>query len=427
MPGRNPFLIAKEYVQSGELPQVRKNALTALAALDGPESRALISEVALTESDPEVRERVQAEIASMPVEQARQVLKPALDDLNVPERCRRAYALLGELRNRGMSFDFPNLPVATRLRLAKSMRDHLYPKRGLKFHFRTVRGVLAGTFLAWLAVLVFCIRAFDIHLETGSTLGYLILSCSLAAGIAVGATALTSPVRFYADIKGGGLLDMAMAALVGLGLSFAAALIRLLQWQQWPPDFSLLLFSAPLAAAGVRAGTLSAFGWAKSGWRNGLIQMAVGGSCGVAIYDLALMVSGKTGDYFLAVAWMMIVPSSYGLAAAFAWIDSRSAAFPVAPRYARAAALGLTLVTAVFTLLPLVHLPAADIKVEDPLAQAERRIDLRQVPASISFKPAYPSYLIYEVLVDGKPENSYQPSLSYQLLRSDTKKEIQPL
>ena len=135
MPGRNPFLIAKEYLQANESPRCA-DALTALAALGDPQSRAVLAEAATTEDVAEVRSRAQAEIASMPADDAQEVLKLVLEGLSVPERQRGVYALLSELRNRGMSFDFPDLSLLTRLKLAKALRDYLNPRRAVKFHFR---------------------------------------------------------------------------------------------------------------------------------------------------------------------------------------------------------------------------------------------------------------------------------------------------
>src|SRR5215831_18967944 len=127
MLGPKPFLIANEYLQPGEPQQVRKNAVTALAALGDSESREVLAHNAVTESDPEVRQWVQSEIVKMPREASQQVLALVLRELEVPEKQRSAYLLLGELGNKALSFAFPPLPLSTRLRLAKTMRDSLYP------------------------------------------------------------------------------------------------------------------------------------------------------------------------------------------------------------------------------------------------------------------------------------------------------------
>jgi len=384
MPGRNPFLVAKEYLQTGELPQVRKNALTALAALDDEDSRTLLVDVALTESDLEVREKAVEEIASMPPESIRGVLKLVVNELKVPERARGAYALLGTLRNRGINFEFPRLPVAQRVRLAKSLRDYLSPRRGVKFHFRTLGGVLVGVFMTWLAMIIYCYGALDADLEVGPLVGYLFLVWILTMGIAAASTLFTSPARFYADLKGGALLDIAMAAAVSLGISGVAVMISLLGGRKglgWQPQYMLLL-SAPLVAAGVRVGTLTAFGWARNKGLNRLIQVLVGGSCGLAIYNLSLMASGYAGDAFLGQAWAIIVLCSYGLAAAFSWIDSGSLALPLSSLSGTVAS-GLTLLTLLFVLFIVIPLPRSkgnDSDLGEFSAPVTKSVDLRHVP-----------------------------------------------
>src|SRR5437763_4284889 len=101
---RNPLMIVKEYLQPNEPAQVRKNALTALAVLNVPESWAAITQVALDEPLADVRERAESEIVAVPPDLASQTMEPVIQDLSSPQRQRYAYALLGRLRNRGMSF-----------------------------------------------------------------------------------------------------------------------------------------------------------------------------------------------------------------------------------------------------------------------------------------------------------------------------------
>jgi HEAT repeat protein len=95
-------LIAKEYLSLAEPVQVRKNAVTALAALDDEESRALLAEMAVTDASPEVKQKARDEIVAMPEESSQQILQLVLRDLETEERQRTAYVLLGELSNKGL-------------------------------------------------------------------------------------------------------------------------------------------------------------------------------------------------------------------------------------------------------------------------------------------------------------------------------------
>jgi hypothetical protein len=383
---RSPVLIAKEYVQASEPAQVRKNALTALAQLGDPDGWAVLTEVALTDLDVSVRDQAEEELSRMSPESAAQAMEPVLASLDVQSTRGNAYVLLGRLRNRGMTFRVPPKTFAVRLSLAKAMRDHLYPKRGFRFHFRTVKGITTGTFLAWLATVVFCAALLDIHLEPVSTLGYLFMGWLLALALGITATVYTSPARCYADIKGGALLDMLVAASVGFALSLG---IVLLIWVMVGRGLVqenyqyVLLLSGPLAAAAVRFGTLSVFGMTRKPWLNRLVQLAVGGTCGIAVFDLALL-GGDGSDELLTGVWTMMLIASYGLAAAFAWIDSRSLLLPVVSRHVRA--MGL-LVASIGLLFPLsLLIPPLMAETDLGAVGISKEFPVQRLPASVKFQ-----------------------------------------
>src|SRR5262245_32688783 len=199
MAQRNPVLIAKEYVQPTEPPNVRRNALAALAALNVPESWAVLAETALTDKDETVRDQAEDELSHLAAASARNAIEPVLAMLEDADRGRKAYALLGRLRNRGMEFRLPRLGLLQRLKLAKAMRSDLYPKPGFRFHMRTVKGVTSGIALAWIATVIFCVALLDIHLELPSAIAYLFMGWIIAIPLAMIATIYTSPARYYAD------------------------------------------------------------------------------------------------------------------------------------------------------------------------------------------------------------------------------------
>ena len=141
---RKPLLIIKEYLEPNEPPQVRKNALSALAALGDAESLTMLAQIALNEPEPQLRDRAEAEISSLAPSTGLQAIQPLLHELKGPE----TYALLGRLRNRGMTVRLPRMGIVKRLRLAKSLRNLLYPKRGFLFYFRTMKGMSLGVLVA---------------------------------------------------------------------------------------------------------------------------------------------------------------------------------------------------------------------------------------------------------------------------------------
>lgn len=394
---RDPFLIVKEYTQATEPPQVRKNSVTALAILvDDARSRALLAELALTDSDNDVRDQVEAEIAALPSEPARLVLEPVLDDLKHPEKRRAAYALLGQLRNRGVSFLFPPLSLVNRLRLAISMRDRVYPRRGFGFHVRTLKGVALGLVLAWLMTMIFCVGLVGLHFELWSTIGYALVALLISSFLASASTYFSSPARLYADAGGGAMLDMAMAGLV----AFCSVAIILLLSLLAPNDQSsapklIALVIIPLTTAVVRAGTLSVFGITRSGRLNRLLQTVVGGSCGLGFLNLALMLTDTTDNLFLARTWMLVVLIAYGLAGGFAAIDSKSSLMPVAPAYARWLGLSLPVLLVASILFSLKGLPRATDIEAGAMAFGKKSFPIHQVPVTIRFQIPPSSLTVY--------------------------------
>jgi hypothetical protein len=395
MPPRNPLLIVKEYLEPGEPPQVRKNALTALAALGGPESLAILVESALNDEDAQVRERAEAEIASLPASEVAQALQPVLDALKESNRQRDAYALLGRLRNRGVSFRFPGLGIWTRLRLAKWVRISAYPKRGFRFHFRTLKGMSAGMLLAVSALLFYLGWMLDVSLSQdfiGGVLGVYIVVWVLALPVVMIATAFTSPPRYHADITFAALLDMLMAALS----SVVFATLLILAWiadQKENPSVrgapTVVLCTVPLAAAAVRGGTLAAFGIFRQKWTNYLTQIVAGGLCGTAVYELAAIAYGKTGNYALSLGWMWTLVAGFGLAGGYAAIDKEARPRPIVSRGARIPAGILAAVALCIGLAALVRPPEPKINTQQ-ITQFPRTFALLNVPATIAFETELP-------------------------------------
>jgi hypothetical protein len=382
---RNPFLIVKEYLQPSEPAQVRKNALTALAVLEDPDSLALLADVALVETDPEVRDKAEAEIVALPPQSAAAALQPALNDLTRPGREQNAYGLLGRLRNRGIHFKFPGLSLLTRLRLAGSMRNQLYPQRGFMFWFRTFWGVTTGALFAWALVIVLATGPYDLHMEGTSVVGYLLAGWGIGLIVSIAATTHTIPARYHADPTGGALFDMVRAAVLALPLAAWAAF----QFKTGVPEDNHtmpLFFLVPAGAAAVRTGTLAAFGVLRGGIQNRVLQVAVGGMCGTAVYEWGAIAAGRIGDPLYGSSWLLVMIVSFALAGAYAWIDSRSSCKPVTVPAIRWLSLVFTAAGVGALLLPLIRLPHErhDFgKVAPPWAQS---VEIRHLPTEIVFQ-----------------------------------------
>ena len=101
-------------------------------------------------------------------------------------------------------------------------------------------------------------------------------------------------------------------------------------------------------------GTLAAFGLSSRKWLNCIFQSVVGGTFGVAVYELLIINTQKNQADFYPSVWLWMVIASYGLAAAFANIDAESQPRPVMPSVLTAAALLVVLSCAVFNLAYMV-------------------------------------------------------------------------
>jgi hypothetical protein len=389
MAQRNPVLIARQYVQLTEPPSVRKNALTALAALDDPEGWAVLADTALTDPDESVRYQAEEELSRLPSQSARKAIEPVLAMLEVPQKGQQAYALLGRLRNRGMEFRLPPLNLFSRLKLAKALRNDLYPKRGFFFHMRTVKAATLGTLLAWAGTVVFCAALQDIHLEASSVMGYLILGWIIAILLTMIATIYAAPARSYADIIGGALLDIIAAAAAVEIFFVAMMLIRAFSKQRLIAQDYELIIIGPLAGASVRAGTLAAFGIVRKPWANRLLELVVGGLCGLAVFNLALL--HASSDTLLGNVWLMTLPVSFGLAAGFAGIDSQSTLLPVVSRQVRIGGL----VFAAIALLPPLTLLVPPRVTETAIGSVVegKPVQIEHLPANIKFETSRASQL----------------------------------
>lgn len=328
MPQRNPVLIAREYVQPGEPPQVRKNALSALATLGGTESWGVLTEVALVDTDPSVRERAETELSSLTPDSAARAIEPLFGDLDVDARKEAAYSLLGRLRNRGLSFTFPRRSLGSRLSLARKTARHLTPSHGWTFFFRAWKGGVTGAVAAWILLMLYCVVLIDAHVEMATAIAYLIVLFVICPLLAIPATNWTPPIRCYADTLGGLLLDMAVAAAVGglWGLVVALAITRTeggMPHRHW-----LLVAVLPVAAAAVRFGTVAFFGRRRAPAQNVVLQMVGGFGCGTLVIHLALLMSSGTNEPF-NTSWAGVVIAAGALAGTYAWIDRKSTPIPV--------------------------------------------------------------------------------------------------
>src|ERR1700681_3657975 len=158
----NALDLVEEFVRSDE-PQLRKNALTALAVINNEESIRLIVMTALDDVDADVRKRAQDEMFRIhgtgslddsPASdnkmyyrlQLSSRLSRALSEGNENTQ-QRAYALLGVLRSKGAFMPKPQISwgsdfwllivfIRRRFRLTAGMNPYFYPLRNWPYRIR---------------------------------------------------------------------------------------------------------------------------------------------------------------------------------------------------------------------------------------------------------------------------------------------------
>jgi len=384
MPGRNPLLIAKEYTRDAEVPQVRKNAVTALAALDDPEAWKALMEIAVEDRDAEVRAHAEAKIASLPSESAGVALQAVLDRLRSTSQQPIAYALLGRLRNNGLPFKLPKLPALTRLALAKSLSDQLYPIKGAKFRVRVWKGVLVGAGLLCLDVVLLVGSSFlGTTYDPSDIFEYFAVTLLLTFLAAAIATAFSTPACLQADAPAAAVLDIAMGVVAAWLIGVPVVLANL----NLPGAAAALLAAFAITAVAVRLGTLTAVGMLASRRTNWALATLLGGGCGLAAYTFSLLLTNTAKLALLPTAWGFVVPAAYGLAASYASIDSQSAAHPRKWGSGLVMAALLTCVAALLTAVAARPLPPTALQVI-PIQVAylkDQSVSIKRLPVAITF------------------------------------------
>lgn len=371
-----------EYLHAPE-PQVRKNAVTALAVLGGRESTRILVEMAMDEVDTDVRRRAEAEILELP--DAERALAVDAIQRHLEERPRRnaTYALTGRLRSQGWSGRVPLGWSARRLLTAHSLRALLYPKRDLRFRTRSAASAFGGAVVGTLFVLLLMYFA---GVDWGDAATALCVSGLFFAGVlAIVVTQRATPIALHYDTLAGAVVELAWTALLSIFPGFLLVIVAMLL--SAPPDDLLpavptaVLVDTPLLALAVRAATLATGGVSASPRVNQWIATAAGTSAGWLVASM-LHVARQHGPHNAAVVswWLLALPASIALAAAFAAIDAdaprpRRVLGPLSPLLA--AVLVSAVLVPVFALLAprrttgTVHTPDA-VQVSIPASVAIR-------------------------------------------------------
>jgi len=230
----NPLEIIIEFLNS-ETPQLRRNAMTALANLHDSEAVKYMVQTALTDKDESVRARAEDELANLDEQSLTMLSKDFITRLGDKSESLPAYALLGRLRSRGLQLKLESLNWLRTLYLEFGLFKYVYPKRGWAFYFRSfMPAIKAGLMASVVYIIFFALLHYRINvllpkkfslslLETNVELNDLIY-----AGI--GMTLLIPLITFrtlaldlYADKYKGALIESIWAALAGLLLGITVS------------------------------------------------------------------------------------------------------------------------------------------------------------------------------------------------------------
>lgn len=322
--GRDPYLIVKDYLESKD-DQVRKNALTALAVLGDDASLHDLADRVLGDPDVSVRARAEEEIQQLAPESGGRAIATLQKELTGP-RQNAAYVILGRFRNRGLHVDIAKqLPLLTRLRLSNSLRNELYPLRGVRFLLRTCRPALVSSLIGGAFMLLVARFVVGVSDLDGESIVGLAFASALAGVItAISVTRKTTPSQLHADPGAALILDLgwtfvvsSVAAILSLAIvSMGSGPNELISADVW-----LLLLSIPLYVLAIRVGTHLAFGHSTNVWANRVRQVAGGAAFGILILTAMLLRAPGIGSYSIGVLWISFASAAFGIADAFRAVD----------------------------------------------------------------------------------------------------------
>jgi hypothetical protein len=323
---RDPVVLVDEFLRS-EDPRLRKNAIVALGTIGGQASTERLIEIALRDTDPQVREAAQTELIALLGTGEQALLDIYEKSRHDKQRRNEIYALLGRLRACGARVKAPR----DAMRPAFLLFFTAYPTRGWKFYFRTLPASMGGalaTLLIMQLILGVVARSADLSggvnsdVVTNGVIGAIlgVIAAQLAA-------LFTTAYPLHVSTRRGLLVEI-LYAVGPPFLSFGSfVLLYALQSGKgeagvlWP---AAILFVVLIASS--RALTILASGTAKSRFRNVLISTATGtGGTMIVLTTIIAPLARIMGARDLSETWAIFLPMCGALSAAFAAIDARVA------------------------------------------------------------------------------------------------------
>jgi hypothetical protein len=324
---RDIISIVEEYMRSAE-PQLRRNAITALAAINSAESISGLVRVTLSDGDEPVVQHAVAELLKLKEESLARAVGELILALEKPLEQQRAYYILGMLYGAGVKVTLPKQRLSVRLRLDASQRSAHWQARKWKERIRAWKPALYG-YLGGMMALV-SIVSISIGLNWDSFLPALALCAILGALVAIFSTQGTKPI--------GHQIDRVASLAVEFGSAACGAFVFVPVFVVLAPLFNLSFFGRhtwnwkALAMMGtwalglgifvgvMRIGTALTYGSMRTRRGNQLAQCVIGGMCGMSMVTAVALINmrqGVSGPF-----WPLLFPIAFGVSNAFAAIDS---------------------------------------------------------------------------------------------------------
>jgi hypothetical protein len=325
---KNLLNVVEEYLRSPEV-QHRKNAVTAFAIMADEQASAMLVDIALTDTEPGVRQRAEEELLAVAPAQQKEVIETTKRRLDDPKKRQAAYLFLGRLRSNGWNVSLNRWPLLMWLRLTWGLNLHLYPVRNWRFRTRAWKYGLLGAAAGVAFMGMVFLRSWQLQ-DYGGFILYSFLLVILSPVIAAAATQRTTPIGLYADR----LLGFVTEVLATFLFAFMCLGVVLIPYTVFissiaPHDEDWLFLSPliiPAFLAVVRIGTIFGYGRFVNRRWNWFAQIVMG----VAIGTLALTTLNLIGwtlgmpESFMAGLWVLLVTTSFIAANAFAGIDNQT-------------------------------------------------------------------------------------------------------
>lgn len=349
----NPLDIVEEYLRSPD-PQVRRNAVTALAAIESDESLRKLATASLDNADSETQQRAVDEILNLRPDVAARTVKYFEDALGDKKKAVLAYAMLGRLRTNGVSAAAAGEPLFRRLYLAARVKRT--PRRIRQWRFRL--RAFFPTLLGWiLGVVILVILTWAMHrnsiADDGNTTAFLIVSGLVSCVLGLLVSQHESAFELQPSTVLAIVVEVGYSLLSCLGLSLLVSLLYLLfALTDRDPDVATMvgkfLVKVVALVIAIRLGTLAVFGIFSRRITNGLAELIVGACAGTILLTTIPILSRTVDDDYSNGTWIMLIPVCFAVALSFARSDAVCPKFwPIMGRLAPPLSLATVAIVAI--------------------------------------------------------------------------------